>query len=58
MRTVPTGRTVAVTVRGQSDLGRLAKLAPMLELAAKLLVLVLLLAWAARHRWMKNERAN
>jgi hypothetical protein len=42
----------------QSDAGRFKGAAPMLEILAKLLVLVLLLAWSARHGGTKDNRAE
>ena len=56
MTTVPTRPLVAVMGGDQSDPGRFNEATPILEILAKLLVVVLLLAWWVRHRGMKDDR--
>jgi hypothetical protein len=58
MTTVPTRPMVAVVGGGKSDPGRFNEATPILEILAKLLVVVLLFAWWVRHRGMKDDRVK
>src|SRR5262245_12754893 len=53
-----TRRSGGATARVQSDLKRVNGTASILEVVAKLLVLVLLLAWSVRHGLVKESRAG